>query len=134
MTVDRTCLKHAIASKLDAIASEHPMGHQNAYARRYILTTKGGKHLELMFEQSPKTPANIWFEQVHAGRLTSSSIKQRTSLASGLHTTIGKTGETQYGRHSALENMPQLGKADLICMQPETLAEADSILDHLMAV
>lgn len=119
---------------LDALAAEHPLGHQNAYARRYILTARSGKRIELMFEQGPKTPANLWIESRIAGPLTISSIKQRPSPASSLYTTPGKTGDPQYGRHSALEKMPILGRADLTCLQPETLAEAGEIIDRLLGL
>lgn len=134
MPVDRSHLKTAIAAVLDALAEEHPLGHQDAYARRYILTTRSGKRVELMLEKSPKTPANLWIESRIAGPLATSSIKQRPSPASSLYITPGKSGVLQYGRHSALEKMPALGTADLICMQPETLAEAGEIIDRLLGV
>lgn len=132
MPVDRSHLKTAIAAVLDALAEEHSLRHQDAYARRYILTTRSGKRVELMFEQSPKTPANLWIEGRIAGPLATSGLKQRSSPASSLYITPGKSGALQYGRHSALEKMPALGTADLICLQPETLAEAGTILDHLI--
>ena len=132
MSVDRTHLKSAIAAMLDVLATEHSLGHQEAYARRYVLTTRSGKRIELMFEQSPKSPANIWVEVSVAGSLTASGTKHRLSPASALYAKPGKGGDPQYGRHSALEMMPALGKADLICMQPGTLAEAGAILDHLL--
>ncbi|MDO1580963.1 hypothetical protein [Rhizobium oryzicola] len=134
MPVDRSHLKTAMAAILDALAQEHPLGHQDTYARRYILTTRSGMPLELMFEQSPKTPANLWIERRLAGALTTSGIKQRQSLASSLYSVIGKNGDPQYGRHSALEKMPNLGNVDLICLQSETLAEVGRILDQLLAV
>ncbi|MER8725242.1 hypothetical protein [Mesorhizobium sp. M1027] len=132
MSVDRTYLKSAIAAMLDVLAIEHPLGHQEAYVRRYILTTPSGKRIELMFEQSAKTPANIWLEASVAGSLLRSWTKHRLSPASQLYAKPGKNGDPQYGRHSALETMPALGTADLICMQPKTLAEAGAILDHLL--
>lgn len=134
MPVDRSHLKTAIAAMLDARAEEHPLRHQDAYARRYILTARSGKRVEVMFEQSPKTPANLWIEGRTAGPLTTSGIKQRPSPASSLYIKSGKSGDPQYGRHSALEKMPALGKADLTCSQPETLAEAGEILDQLLGV
>ncbi len=130
--MDRTHLKSAIAAMMDVLATEHSLGHQEAYARRYILTTHSGKRIELMFEKSPKTPANIWVEAGVAGSLTTSGIKHRLSPASVLYAKRDKSGDPQYGRHSALEMMPALGGADLLCMQPETLAEAGAILDHLL--
>jgi len=134
MPVDRSHLKSAMAAILDVLAEEHTVGHQDAYARRYILTTRSGRRIELMFEQSPKTPANLWIQSCVAGPLTTSGIKQRESLASSLYSAIGKNGDAHYGRHSALEKMPSLGKTDLICFQPESLAEAGRILDQLLAV
>lgn len=134
MPIDRSHLKAAIAAMLDALAVKHPLGHQDAYARRYILTARSGKRVEVMFEQSPKTPANIWIESRIAGPLTTSGIKQRAAPASVLYARPGKSGSPRYGRHSALENMPDLGKADLVCLQPETLAEAGEIIDRLLAV
>lgn len=134
MPIDRSHLKTAIAAMLDALAVEHPLGHQDAYARRYVLTARSGQRLEVMFEQSQKTPANLWIKKSLAGALTTTGIKQRRSHASALYATPGKNGAPQYGRHSALEKMPDLGKADLICLQPETLAEAGEIIDWLFAV
>lgn len=132
MSMDRTHLKSAIAAMLEVLATEHPLGHQEAYARRYTLITHAGKRIELMFERGPKAPANIWVDAAVAGSLTAGGIKHRLAPASVLYAKPGKSGDPQYGRHSALEMMPALGRADLICMQPETLAEAGAILDHLM--
>lgn len=134
MPVDRSHLKSAIAAMLDALTAVHPTGHQETYARRYVLTTRSGRRLELMFEQGPGTPTNLWFEAGIAGALIKSGTKHRMSPASALYAKPGKNGNPQYGRHSALETMPVLGKADLICMQPVTLAEAGAILDHLLGM
>ena len=38
MPVDRSHLKTAIVAMLDTLGVEHPLGHQDAYARRYLLT------------------------------------------------------------------------------------------------
>ncbi len=134
MPVDRNHLKTAIAAMLDALAQEDAVGHQDAYARRYVVTTPTGKRIELMFEQSPGTPVTLWIESRLAGSSATNGIKQRQSLAASLYSAIGKNGDPQYGRHNALEKMPNLGKADLICLQPELLAEAGRILDQLLAV
>ena len=132
MPIDRSHLKTAIGAMLDALAIEHPIKHQDAYARRYILEAKSGNKLELMYEQSDKTPANIWVLAHHATFPAAPKVKQRQSPATSLYASKGKTGMLLYGRHSALENMPSLGKADLTCLQPETIAEAGTILDHLL--
>jgi hypothetical protein len=119
---------------LDSFATEHPLKHQDAYARRYILQTKTGKRLEMMFEQSETSPANIWISSHIASGPALSKIGQKLSPASKLYRNAGTTGNLNYGRHSALEKMPQLGNADLVCLQPQTLAEAGAILDHLLVV
>jgi hypothetical protein len=45
----------------------------------------------------------------------------------------GKSGELNYGRHSALEKMPQLGEADLVYLKPKSLAEVGQIIDAMFA-
>lgn len=39
----------------------------------------------------------------------------------------------KYGRHSALEKMPILGNADLLCINLSSVAQLDRILDALDA-
>jgi hypothetical protein len=46
----------------------------------------------------------------------------------------GKDGEPLYGRHSALQKMPQLGQADLVCFVPNSVAELGQIIDRLRDV
>lgn len=133
MGTDRERLKAGIAGMLDAQADEHALGHQPAYARRYVLKPHLGRSLELMFEQDSDSPVRIWIEESVAGALESSGIKHRKSSKTSLYTKPGKSGTPQYGRHSALEPMPTLGEADLVCLQPQTLAEAGAILDHLIS-
>lgn len=134
MAVDRHHLKIGICAMLDALAAEHPLGHQDAYARRYLLKTKKGALVELMYEQAAKTPANIWVLASNAKAIAPFKIKQKLSPASKLNSKIGKDGKPLYGRHSAIESMPVLGMADLVCLRPETLAEAGEIFDLLLAV
>jgi hypothetical protein len=134
MPIDRGQLKAGIAAMLDGLAIEHPLGHQDAYARRYLMKTKNGASLELMYEQAAKTPANIWVLASHAKAKPASKIKQTASPVTKLYAKIGKRGKPVYGRHSALEKMPVLGMAELVCLRPETLAEAGEILDHLLEV
>lgn len=131
MSVNRIPMKTAIAAMLDALPQEHLLGHQDAYARRYVLTCRSGRPIELMFEQSPMTPPNLWIESRAERSLATTGITQRASPASSLYLAVGKTGSSHYGRQSALSG---LGKADLSYLQPETLAETGEILDQLLAV
>lgn len=129
MTLDSAIIKSAAVALLDALGSEHPLKHQRSKARRYVLTATGGAPLEVMFERGPKSRPNLWVHAKAAGHL-----KGTSSPAVELWTEIGKDGQANYGRHSALEKMPQLGAADLICLAPTNLAELGEILDQLLAV
>lgn len=128
MSTARTTIKSAAVALLDTLAEEHGLGHQDVYARRYTITASGGQPLEVMFERGPKGPPNFW---IHAK--TAGSLRGKPSPASKLWSEIGKDGKPNYGRHSALEKMPQLGAADLICLAPASLAELGEILDQLLA-
>lgn len=129
MSTDRATIKLAAVALLDTFGEQHPLKHQDSKARRYILAAPGGAALEVMFEQNPESPPNLWVHAKAAGRL-----RGKPSPAAKLRTKRGKGGELLYGRHSALEKMPQLGDADLICLAPTSLAELGEILDQLLAV
>jgi hypothetical protein len=132
MTVERHTTRKALASLLDIIGEEHPLGHQASKARRYVVSSAGGQQHEVMFEQSSKSPPNIWMTVEAAGPLVGGPIQQKQSPAASLRTTTGTTGKTNYGRHSALAPMPKLGDADLVCFAPKSLAEVGAILDQLL--
>lgn len=128
MSLDRDILKTAAVALLDSLAREHPLGHQQSKGRRYILSAPGGTALELMFEQDADTKANLWAHAEAAGRLASMG---KSRPASDLWTRTGKDGKPLYGRHSALETMPQLGAADLVVFPLSNLAELGAVLDQL---
>lgn len=130
--MNRTQLKSAAEAILDRLADEHPLGHQASKAGRYVLRTAGGSAIELMLEKNDNSPVNIWVERRHAETLVGGSISCKPSPASSLRTTIGKDGRPNYGRHSALERIPALGEADLLCIAPRSLEELGKVLDHLM--
>jgi hypothetical protein len=48
-----------------------------------------------------------------------------------LYKTHGRDGKLNYGRHSALEKMPELGGADLVYFAPKDFTELGIILDYL---
>ena len=125
MSTDRAIIKSAAVCLLDALGEEHALGHQPNKARRYILAAPGGAPLEVMFEQNPESPPNVWVHARAAGRLGG-----KPSPAAKLRTKRGKDDKLLYGRHSALEPMPQLGCADLVCLAPNSLVER--ILDQIL--
>jgi hypothetical protein len=130
MSLTREQMKTAAVALLDAVATEHPLGHQPSKASRYVLCADGGVPIEIMFEKNESSPANLWVHLRAAGPL---AVKGRSSPASSLRTKIGTGGITPYGRHSALEKMPQLGEADLVCFSLGNLAELGAVLDQLLA-
>lgn len=132
--MNRNRLKAAAEGLLNALALPHALGHQASKANRYILPTRGGLDIELMLEKNEGVPLNIWVEKRHASTLLGGTIPFRESPASKLWTSMGKDGRPNYGRHSALENMPALGNADLLCLAPRNLEELGRLIDHLVAL
>jgi hypothetical protein len=130
--LNRAQLKSAAEAILDRLADEHPLGHQASKAGRYVLRTTGGSSIELMIEKNDTAPLNLWVERRHAEAFVGGAISCKPSPASSLRRTIGKDGRPNYGRHSALERMPVLGEADLLCIAPRSLEELGKLLDHLM--
>lgn len=128
----RDQLKVAAEGLLGALAAPHPLGHQQSKASRYILATRRSFDIELMIEKNEGVPLNIWVEKRQAGKFVGGTVPCRESLALKLWTSIGKDGQPNYGRHSALEKMPALGNADLLCLAPRNLEELGRILDHLV--
>ncbi len=128
MRLEKETLKAAAVALLDSLAEEHPLGHQPRKARRYVLRAPGGTPLEVMFEQDPDSSANLWVHAKAAGPLAASG--KRMSAAS-LRSRMGTDGKPLYGRHSALEKMPQLGESDLIRFPLTSLAELGTVLDRL---
>lgn len=131
--IDRDQLKKAVVALLDSLAAEHPLGHQDSKAARYVLTTSGGAQIELMFEKNAQVPANLWCLEKAVARLVGGP-SATASPASVLHAKKNAKGQPLYGRHSSLENMPQLGNADLICFRLKSLSDAGVVLDHLLTV
>lgn len=115
VSLTRYALKRVCSRALDGFAMEHPLGHQGSLAARYLLRTGDVGVVELMFEKGPRTPANLWICKRFVEDVLETDIPHRFSPAVGLFSTQGKAGKPQYGRHSALKPMPQMGHADLVC-------------------
>lgn len=134
MIISRVQLKKSILVMLDMAALPHPMGNQDAYAARYIVKASSGRELELMFQKDPKSPPNLWCLSSVINTATKQAVEHKEKKASQLYTTISEaTGKPQYGRHSALEKMPQLGQSDLLCFKLGNLQQLERILACLKA-
>lgn len=134
MTEDRQFLKTAAIGLLGAIAMEHPLGHQHSKATRFILTSRRGVDIEIMFEKDDRRPPNLWCLEKAAGTALIGKLQPTLSPARLLRTSIGPDGKLRYGRHSSLERMEQLGDADLACFTLRSLTELGEIIDRLRSV
>lgn len=132
MTLSRAALKGAILACLDSLGSRHALGHQGAYASRYTLRSDHGATIEVMFEKGEKSPANLWVRADQASALEGGPIPLRRSPAATLYQKPSKTGGRSYGRHSALEPMPLLGRADLLCLALRSVEDLDRVMAVLM--
>lgn len=126
MPTPRTELKSAIIDRLDAVCQEHPEKHQKSKARRYVFKGEAGKVTELMFQQDPKSPPNLWVLEDRVKSLLSSDFTYKLSAAN-------RAVNGNFGRHSAMKPMPQLAPGDLVCFNIQSLAQLDRILDALDA-
>ena len=134
-------LKCAIESRLDRESGVqvHPLGHQSKYANRYVLRSEGGVIIELMFQKDERSPTNLWVKKAFVEELLNDPLvgmplDYKISSASKLYQTIDKNGEKQYGRHTGLKSMPQLGEADLVCFVLFDMNSLDRILETLKRV
>ena len=134
MTNERQFLRASALGLLGAVAQEHPLSHQSSKAARFILTSRHGVDVEVMFEKDDRSPPNLWCLEKAAGAALIGKLGPRSSPARLLRTTLGSDGKPQYGRHSSLERMEQLGDADLVCFSPQSLAELGEIIDRLRSV
>lgn len=129
----RAALKTAIVARLDAVCEEHEMGHQGAYANRYVFKGENGTTTEILFQKNPESPANLWVLNSLLPAASIQGLAAKPSPASKLYKVPGANGKMKYGRHSALEKMPILGNADLLCINLSSVAQLDRILDALDA-
>lgn len=130
-TYKRDDLKRACLAALDAAAVEHPARHQGKLAARYVLHTRRGAVLDLMFDKGPKTPAHLWVIREAGEAMIDTGIRYRLSLATDTYATLDAEGRPRYGRHSALKSMRKLANAALICFTIEREAEIQRLLERL---
>lgn len=127
-------LKVACLAMLDQNAVEHPAGHQGKLAARYVLRSKVGGRIGLMFEKSDKTKPLLWVEQRFLRELVVSDIEFRVYPASSLYQTVEPGGKQPYGRHAALKSMRDLAHADLVRFSIDRVEQLRTILTHLATV
>lgn len=131
MTTARDQLKVAILQRLTEVATEHPNGHQGKLAARFILRSKDGDGIELMFEKGPASAPNLWIHQKFAKPLLGGGIDYRESPAHALFVAKNEKGKKIYGRHTGLLAMRQLADADLVCFKMKLISELDWVIDVL---
>ncbi|KAA1233647.1 hypothetical protein FHL81_19890 [Agrobacterium tumefaciens] len=122
-----TQFKKQVEKLLDQAGREHASKHQPSKANRYVIGVTGGFPFQVMYEKGAKTPPNIWCLANVADHVT--GVECEIDRADRLRQAPG-----QYGRHSALEQMPQLANADLAKFVPKTLTEVRAIIDTIKAL
>lgn len=130
--VARANLKRAIVSRLDSIAEEHRLGHQAAYANRYKMRSKFDAPIELMFEKEPETEPHLWVLAAQVASIPEGTLIAKPYPKADLYKVPAKGGGMQYGRHSALEDMTILGRADLVRFTLRNVADLDLVLSAVM--
>lgn len=134
MTEESQFLKEAAVGLLAAIAKEHPLGHQPSKAARFVLTSRHGVDVEVMFEKDDGSRPNLWCLEKAAGAALIGKLRPSLKPARLLRASLGSGGKAQYGRHSSLEHMNQLGDADLVCFSLRSVTELGEIIDRLRSV
>lgn len=129
-TLSRSELKTHCLEALDRVAVEHPAGHQDVYAARYLLRSHSGEKIELMFEKGPKSAANLWIDARFAAPLFESDILWRAYPAGAVE--VGTECKRRYGRHSALKAMRGLRTKDLVRFTIERATQVDQIIAALV--
>jgi len=126
----RKDLKLLCLSILDAVAVEHPAGHQAVYAARYVLRGESGERIGLMFEKGETSAANLWVARRFAEGLIDTGIDVRDYPAVALYQ-ASEGGAKRYGRHAALKTMRDLANVDLVRFTIDSVSQLKLIINHL---
>ena len=130
----RRALKDACLAVLDLVAVEHPAGHQSKLAARYVIISRSGERIGLMFEKHESAPAQVWVAHRHAGNLLDGSIPVREYRAAELYTSVEADADPPYGRHAALKAMRDMANTDLLRFTVESRLQLERIVSHLAAL
>lgn len=126
----RDDMKAACIAVLDEAALEHPAGHTGSVGR-YVLRSKVGDRIEILFEKRGKGRSKLWIAQQHAGALLDAGMELRTYPASDIYKSSEDGGHLSYGRHSALKSMRGLANADLVRFTINQVEQVEVILAKL---
>jgi len=133
MMTSREQLKKSILAALDRVAEEHEVGHQSVKGARYSLRADSGRLVEIMFEKDADSPPNLWC----LDKLIGEDIRRELQFArypkTDLFQKIGKDGEPDYGRHSALLGLNKLERADLLRIEIKNLLQLNRVIACLKA-
>lgn len=130
----RAELKAVCLALLDEYAVEHPAGHQGKLAARYVLRSRAGERIGLMFEKHEATPANLWVDRRYASNLLDTGAEVRAYPASALYLPTEPGAKRQYGRHAALKAMRDLAHVDLVRFTIDRPDQLLKVLTHLVFV
>lgn len=131
-TSPRATLKRACLDRLEAVAREHPAGHQGKLAARYVLQTSGGDRISMMFEKHDTSGAYLWVEQRFTQAVLNSGIAWKAYPAIDLYQPSEAGTKPIYGRHAALKAMRDLSNADLVRFEIATVSELELLLRGLL--
>lgn len=132
MDQHRTVLKLGCLARLEAVAQEHPAGHQGKLAARYVMRSKSGDRIGMMFEKHSTTGAYLWMEHRFARTLFDLGIAWRSYPAYELYRSDEPDAKPRYGRHAALKAMRDLANADLVRFEIGTVDQMDLLLMGIM--
>lgn len=130
----RDMLIAACLALLDQVATEHPAGHQGNLAARYVIRSRSGERIGLMFEKGGKTKPHLWAARAHARELLESDVEFRVYLASSLYQEADIELKPNYGRHSALKPMRDLANVDLVRFSIDRVGQMELITEKLTAI
>ena len=130
--LSRLNLKRFVMNRLDDVAQEHRLLHQEAYANRYSMRSGHDAPVEIMFEKDPEMEPYLWVLASQVASIPEGTIPSEFYSKDDLYKVPAKNGGMQYGRHSALEKMTWLGKADLVRFNLRSLADLDLVLSAVM--
>lgn len=129
----RKALKNTCLELLDRVAVEHPAGHQFKLAARYVITSRGGERIGLMFEKHESVPAQVRVARHYGKDLLGNEIPVCEYHAEKLYTSSDANVEPAYGRHAALKSMRDMANVDLLRFTVESRAQLERIVLHLAA-
>lgn len=127
----RAELKAACLALLDQQCVEHPAGHQSKLAARYILVSRSGERIPIMFEKAPNLAAQLWLRAEHALRLGKVLGETRSYLANALYSEKDEKGRPIYGRHAALKAMRDMANANLVRLEIEQIEQLEQVIEAI---